>query len=247
MNCIEFPGYLYRGTMNQLEVCIYQNGSSAPDKRITMPMSVLRINPRLLPKEIADALQGQGVSVSEIASLEGVEGTVMDINGEGSRITIAIQSGEPATGSPPPGPDTPKTITEQPVVPPAAPAPAAVAADRPRPSRADTPYLQKLTTEFIAAEIGWRTGHDLIYAAGAHLTMAEKQKSFSREEIDAEIRSVGKFYKPFYSTNLNEYLQYLMNHDKFCKSASGDYQLTPNMVKYLEERLSEEKLKKRRL
>lgn len=235
--------------MNQLEVCIFKEGNSDPDSRITLPISVLRANPKLLPKDISAALEAQGVPVSELVSLEGVEGQIMDIAGEDSRITISILSGNTAAATPPPKIKIPEAIVEQPEPEPAPavapPAPEPQPRAKRKKSRADTPYLLKLTTEFIANEIGWRTGHDLIYAACAHMTFAEKQKTWSEDEIDREIKVVNKFYKPFYSTNLDEYLQYLMKTDKLCRADNGEYELTPNTVKYLEERLTEEKLKKR--
>lgn len=232
--------------MNQLEVCIYENGSSDPANRITLPISVLRANPKLLPKDISAALEAQGVPVAELVSLQGVEGQIMDIVSENSRITISILSGDTATETPLPKVNIPDALATQAEVPPVvAPLPDPQPKAKRKKSSADTPYLQKLTTEFIATEIGWRTGHDLIYAACAHLTFAEKQKTWTKDEIDTEIKYVNKYYKPFYSTNLDEYLQYLMKTDKLCRADDGNYTLTPNVVKYLEERLSEEKLKKR--
>ncbi|GMQ96609.1 MAG: hypothetical protein BMS9Abin15_0282 [Gammaproteobacteria bacterium] len=108
-------------------------------------------------------------------------------------------------------------------------------------AEADSP----LTTEFIATELGWRTGHDLIFAACAHFTLAKKIPNYELEAIDEAIKQVSQFYKPFYSTNLLEYMKYLMKAGKLYQPSAGEYALTPPTVKYLQERLSEEKLKKR--
>ena len=60
-----------------------------------------------------------------------------------------------------------------------------------------------------------------------------------------EIREASQFYKPFYSTNLDEYLQYLMKNGKLAIADNREYEITPSTMKYLEGRLTEEKLKKR--
>jgi len=108
-----------------------------------------------------------------------------------------------------------------------------------------TPFKQRLTTEFIAKEIGWRTGHDLIFAACAHMYIVQEIKSYTKDEIDGEIKQAILYYKPFYSTNLVDYVQFLMKNDKLHVTDDGKYALTTNTVKYLEGRLTEERLKKR--
>ena len=236
--------------MEQLLVSIYHNGNSKPDKQITMPMSVLRLNAKLLPKEVAEALESQGVPVAEITRLEGVEGKIMDIANGDTRTVIAIGTTPkaPPAKKPTVQADTTKAAaapTPAPKTPPPPPAPVGTKKVARKNGRSKTPHQERLTTETIATEIGWRTGHDLIYAAAAHLVLAEAQSSWSMEEIDEEIRQVNKFYKPFYSTNLAEYLKYLMKNGKFCMENNGNYSLSASSLKYLEERLSEEKMKKR--
>ncbi len=231
--------------MSQLEVNIYKNGSDTADKQISMPLSVLRLNPKLLPEKIAKVLESQGIAIAEIASLEGVEGDILDITGNSSRIVVSIN----ATSGKPKQEPNPELTVEIPVIssaseapPPPAPNPEP---EKISPQRSLTPFQERLTTEFIAKEIGWRTGHDIIYAACAHMHIALQEKKWSVDDIDAEIKKASNYYKPFYSTNLNEYIQYLMKNDKITLGENSQYELTPNTVKYLEDRLSEEKLKKR--
>ena len=102
-----------------------------------------------------------------------------------------------------------------------------------------------MTTEFIAKEIGWRTGHDLIFAACAHMHIVDEVCSWDLDMIDKEIKEASYYYKPFYSTNLKDYLQYLMKNDKMHITDNSKYAFTPATVNYLEERLTEERLKKR--
>ncbi|MCW8964022.1 MAG: hypothetical protein OQL16_09510, partial [Gammaproteobacteria bacterium] len=87
--------------MNQLEVRVYKHGRDEASSTICMPLSVLRINPNLLPAHIGQALESQGISVQEIAALDGVEGTIFDLAGSKSRIIISIISSEQISASPP--------------------------------------------------------------------------------------------------------------------------------------------------
>lgn len=230
--------------MSQLEVSIYKKGSDTPDNQISMPLSVLRLNPKLLPANIAKVLESQGIAVAELASLEGVNGTILDISGSSSRIMVAInESSKPAESDNPPSVKV-QIPVETSAPPPPEPAPEPAPAES-KPQRALTPFQQRLTTDFIAKEIGWRTGHDLIYAACAHMYLALGVKEWFSDEINEEIQRSSNYYKPFYSTNLKEYLEYLMKSGKLFKNDQKKYALTPPTVKYLEERLSEEKLTKR--
>ena len=231
--------------MSQLEISIYAKDSKKPDKQIAMPLSVLRLNPKLLPASIIKVLQSQGVTVAELASLEGVVGTVLDIAGSKSRIVVEMKGDQQgAKKSPVPKADTVEIPIQAPSpnsAPPPTPPPPK---KRPPPKKALSPFQQRLTTEFIATELGWRTGHDLIYAACVHLYLVQGKTDVDQDQIDHEIREVSSYYKPFYSTNIKEYLQYLMRKDKlFLKG--GQYSLTPSTIKYLADRLSEEKIKKR--
>jgi|GEM_PF-6026614 len=211
--------------MNQLEVRVHKNNSDEADSIICMPLPVLRINPNLLPTHISEALKTQGISVQEIAALDGVEGTILDIAGSKHRIIVSILAGEQASD--------------------VSPTPAPAAEPEPEPKKALTPFKQRLTTEFIAKEIGWRTGHDLIYAACAHMLIVDETKNWDKDEIDKEIKEVSRYYKPFYSTNLTDYLQYLIKNNKIYIDDDGKYAFTPDTVEHLEDRLSEERLKKR--
>lgn len=231
--------------MSQLEVNIYKQGNTSPDKQITMPLSVLRINPKLLPEKIAKVLESQGIAIAEIASLEGVEGTILDITGASSRIVVSINK---ATADEPRDEPKPELTVEIPIVPsntepvpPPAPPP-----PREEPAKKQlTPFQQRLTTEFIAREIGWRTGHDLIYAACAHMHIVQGNTAWTADDIDSEIKLASNYYKPFYSTNLNEYLQYLIKNNKLALDNNNLYVLSADTLDYLSDRLSEDKLKKR--
>jgi hypothetical protein len=249
--------------MSKLEIFIYRDNSETPDRTISVPLSVLRLNPRLLPKDVSLSLERQGVDISEIAALQGVEGNVLDIHAEDARILVSITgSGEqaaapPAPVQPPPAaPVQSPPPPEQPPSPPVEPAPVAesvpaaesiapAAAASRKPVSSGNAFLDRLTTEFIATELGWRTGHDLIFAACVHMTLVDKQKTWPKDAIDMEIREASQFYKPFYSTNLDEYLQYLMKNGKLAIADNREYEITPSTMKYLEGRLTEEKLKKR--
>jgi hypothetical protein len=235
-----------------------------PATRVALPLSVIRANPKLLPKFAAEALAQHGIEPSELANLEGVSGPVLEISRQGLKLVVAIQeapadgavaavsaaSSTPANATPPPAAPAP--------VPTAAPAAAPAPAERVRaPEHAPTAEMGPITrrkyqsrnpgleTEQIAGELGWRTGHDLIFAACAFFTLNLKMTSFTLEDIDEEIKQSAKFYKPFYSINLNEYLQYLMKANKLHQPEPGEYAITPATLKYLEERLSPDRLRRR--
>jgi hypothetical protein len=73
----------------------------------------------------------------------------------------------------------------------------------------------------------------------------DDKKSWEKDEIDEEIKQVSRYYKPFYSANLADYLEYLMKNDKLYLTDDNKYALTSKTVAYLEQRLTEERLKKR--
>ena len=233
-----------------------------PATRVALPLSVIRANPKLLPRFAAEALTQHGIEPAELASLDGVNGAVLEISRPGLRLVVAVQEApaEGATTSSAPPPTTASPVVAAPapapVAPPAAPqaaAPEQVRAPEHAPTAEMGPITRRkyqsrnpgLETEQIAAELGWRTGHDLIFAACAFFTLNLKMPSFTLEDIDEEIKQSAKFYKPFYSINLNEYLQYLMKSNKLHQPEPGEYAITPSTLKYLEERLSPDRLRRR--
>lgn len=238
-----------------------------PATRVALPLSVIRANPRLLPKFAAEALTQHGIDPAELANLEGVNGPVLEISRQGLKLVVAVQeAAAEGAATPAVSPPAATPAAAAPVAPAAAtPAPDAAPAAAPAappervraPEHAPTAEMGPITrrkyqsrnpgleTEQIAAELGWRTGHDLIFAACAFFTLNLKMPSFTLEDIDDEIKQSAKFYKPFYSINLNEYLQYLMKSNKLHQPEPGEYAITPSTLKYLEERLSPDRLRRR--
>ncbi len=83
-----------RDTMASVKIRVYKAGSTEAEMKITIPLGVLRIASKLLPKKAADALQAEGIDLNEIAQQadrENAKGTLIEIEEKGERVIISIE------------------------------------------------------------------------------------------------------------------------------------------------------------
>jgi hypothetical protein len=84
-------------TMAKLKIRIFKGGGSEPDTTVTVPVGVLKIASKLIPKKAASALEERGIDLSQIVELAqnpDVRGTLVEIeeHKKNERIVVAIES-----------------------------------------------------------------------------------------------------------------------------------------------------------
>ena len=80
--------------MANLKIKVYKSGQAKPETVITIPLTVVRIAARLVPKKARLALEKEGIDLNEIASLaekQDVTGNLVEVEKETERILIAIE------------------------------------------------------------------------------------------------------------------------------------------------------------
>ena len=82
--------------MSQLKMRVYENGSNDPDTTITIPLFVLKIGRKLIPRRVADGLHEQGIDFDELIKLSEnleVKGTLVEIEDhkKGERVVLALE------------------------------------------------------------------------------------------------------------------------------------------------------------
>ena len=82
--------------MANLKIRAYTGGNIEPDKTVTIPLRVLDVAAKLIPKKAADHLKEEGIDLEEIAELSGssdVRGILLEAEDhiENKKIVIAIE------------------------------------------------------------------------------------------------------------------------------------------------------------
>ena len=78
---------------SELKIRVYKSGKEKPDTVVTIPLSVVRIASKLLPKKAKSALEEEGIDLDEIADLaktQPVKGTLIKVEREAERMVIEI-------------------------------------------------------------------------------------------------------------------------------------------------------------
>lgn len=82
--------------MEGLKIRVLRGGEEAPERTITIPLHILRVASRLMPKQIAGTLAENGIDLDEIVALSQqpeIRGTLVEIeeHKKNRRIIIAIE------------------------------------------------------------------------------------------------------------------------------------------------------------
>ena len=82
--------------MKSIKIREYKNDSDAPEKTVTIPLSVFKIVAKIMPKKALDALQQNDIDIEEIQKLTenpDFQGTILEVeeHSKGSRTIIAIE------------------------------------------------------------------------------------------------------------------------------------------------------------
>jgi len=79
-----------------LKIRIFKGAETEPETTITIPVAILRFATKLIPKQVASALQEYGIDLHQIVELsqqEDVQGTLVEIerHKKNEKIIIAIE------------------------------------------------------------------------------------------------------------------------------------------------------------
>lgn len=80
--------------MAAIKIRIFKIGDDKPETTITIPLGVLRVASKLIPKKASAALEKEGIDLNEIVELsenEKVHGTLIEIENPDERIVISIE------------------------------------------------------------------------------------------------------------------------------------------------------------
>jgi len=78
---------------NNLKIRVFKTGQKKPETVVTIPLKVVRIATRLLPKKAKIALKEEGIDLNEIADLaekQAVTGTLLKVEREAESMVIEI-------------------------------------------------------------------------------------------------------------------------------------------------------------
>jgi len=81
--------------MNQtFKLHIYKGGRLEPETKITIPLSVLSIAEKLLPKKVKESLLKEGIDIAELAGLfgkQGPKGKLIEVENPDEKIVIFVE------------------------------------------------------------------------------------------------------------------------------------------------------------
>jgi len=95
----------------------------------------------------------------------------------------------------------------------------------------------QMTTASIAANLQSKSGSDLVLAACAKLDFGLGNASYTRDQINSEMKSASGYYKTSYTSNLSNYLQTLVKEGELNEQATDTYALTPDARTKMAQRL----------
>jgi hypothetical protein len=82
--------------MAGLKIRIFKDGAGEPDTTITIPLAILRFATRLMPKQVASAIEEYGIDLNQIVALsqqEDIQGTLVEIerHKKDEKVIVAIE------------------------------------------------------------------------------------------------------------------------------------------------------------
>jgi len=102
-----------------------------------------------------------------------------------------------------------------------------------------TPERQPLpmSVSSIAETLQCSSGHDLVVAACASLTLVKHEDVFTREQIRLEMKDAGRYYKDNYRKSLSKYLNTLVRNGVLLEVDDGTYSIPAGTLAQLEDML----------
>lgn len=94
-----------------------------------------------------------------------------------------------------------------------------------------------MTVSSIAKTLQCSSGHDLVVAACASLTLIKHEDVFTREQIRLEMKEAGRYYKDNYRKSLSKYLNALVRNGVLLEVDEGTYSIPAGTLAQLEDML----------
>ena len=95
------------------------------------------------------------------------------------------------------------------------------------PSESGGATLPELSISTIAAEVGCKSGPDLVLCALAKFLLADGSKNGTMLQIREEMRQAGAFFKKSYTANLHKTLARLVKNGRIRDQGKNIYALSP--------------------
>ena len=92
----------------------------------------------------------------------------------------------------------------------------------------------RLALTSIASKLRVKTGPELILATAVYLTTQVDKPSFSRAELQSEMKNASGFYKKTHSSNFSKYLDTLVKSSALLEESSGNYCLSDEKLREME-------------
>ena len=80
--------------MQTLKLHIYKPNKSEPETKISIPLSVLSVSEKLLPKKVKESLNNEGIDIGELATLfgkQGPKGKLIEVENPTERLVIIVE------------------------------------------------------------------------------------------------------------------------------------------------------------
>ena len=80
--------------MKYLKIDVYKSGQDIREKTVTMPITILHVSLKFLPKKIKFTLEKEEIDLSQCSELvkeEVLRGTLIEIENPNERIVISIE------------------------------------------------------------------------------------------------------------------------------------------------------------
>ena len=98
--------------------------------------------------------------------------------------------------------------------------------------------LPTMTVKSVAAKFGAASGSELLYAAVASLATLKKKETFTRQELNDEMKQATGFYKTSYSSNLSNYIDTLCKEGTIIETSKDTYAAQAAALANMEQRLA---------
>lgn len=94
------------------------------------------------------------------------------------------------------------------------------------------------STSTVASKLGCKKGTDLLLAAAAYLAIGTSKSSFTRSELNDQMKTASTYYKKTYSDNLTSYLDTLVKDNKLLHVSGTTYSMHADVLTEMRSRLA---------
>lgn len=99
--------------------------------------------------------------------------------------------------------------------------------------------IPTMTVKSVAGKLGANSGSDLLYAAIASLVVIKQKETFSRQEVNDEMKGAVGYYKTSYTSNLSNYIDTLCKQGTIIETAKDNYAVQDSARVAMEQKLAQ--------